>query len=553
MNQIHNNDTIAAISSGLTKSGIGVIRVSGPDSRSIVEKIFTTRSGRPIKLSEPSHIYYGFLHNVSRETSDEVLVLNMPAPHSFTGEDVVEIDCHGGILMMQRVLEAVVEQGAEHAEPGEFTKRAFLNGRIDLAQAESVIDIINAGNDEAIKTSVSQLGGNLSHYIHKLREKILHEAAFIEAALDDPEHYSLDGYKDNLNCVADDVITELEKLISGFDRGRHISNGIETVIIGRPNAGKSSLMNALLGEERAIVTQVPGTTRDTISEMLSVGSVMLRLTDTAGLRESSDEVERIGIERTLANADNAELILCVIDGTDAKHDAEYASEYDSKFHTEFGLKYKLQHNLEQNSEEGIEKASEKDPEEGVEKASNNYSEEGVEKTSEKYSEEDSAKESVKEFLKSPDQLESLIRLAASKKCASIYIINKTDIADEADISLIRKMIDEIDTSPNKLINEISAKNGSGVEQLCKSIEQLFGMGEISYSDNVIVTSARHADLLKSALDSMLELKNSINLGMSEDFYSVDLMNAYAALGRIIGEDVDEDLVNEIFSKFCMGK
>ncbi len=466
-------DTIAAISSGLSKSGIGVIRVSGPDSRNIVESIFTSKSRKKIKLQEPRHIYYGFINNVSRETSDEVLVLNMPAPHSFTGEDVVEIDCHGGVFVMQQVLEAVLTAGARNAEPGEFTKRAFLNGRIDLAQAESVIDIINADNYNAVRNSVSQLGGKLSEQINSLRAIILEQAAFIEAALDDPEHYSLDGYADILKKQANDISLKLDKLISGFERGRHITNGIETVILGKPNAGKSSLMNAMLGEDRAIVTGQPGTTRDSIRETLTIGNITLRLTDTAGLRESNDEIEQIGVNKALDSAERAELILCVIDGND--------------------------------------------------------------------------KDNMRQ------KLRELIEIAASKEAEKIYVINKTDIADESAIEEIISLIEDIDSSAKKHIIRISALTGEGIDILGKEIEAMFELGSIFYNDDAIVSSTRHLELLTKARSSINDLKNSLSTGLPEDFYSIDLMNAYKALGEIIGESVDEDLINEIFSKFCMGK
>lgn len=464
-------DTIAAISSGVVKSGIGVIRVSGPKSREITESIFTTKSGKPIRLTEPAHIYYGFIHNVSRETSDEVLVLNMPAPHSYTGEDTVEIDCHGGVLMMQRVLETVLDAGARNATPGEFTKRAFLNGRIDLSQAEAVADIINAGNDNAIRTSIAQLGGRLSDEIRAIRTEILEKTAFIEAALDDPEHYSLEGYGLELHGMVDDARERLDKLIASFERGRHINNGIETVIIGRPNAGKSSLMNLILNEERAIVTEIPGTTRDTISETATLKNVMLKLTDTAGLRESSDEIERIGIDKALHNADRAELILCVIDGS-AGADAE---------------------------------------------------------------------------------LNELVSLAESKDGRKIYIINKTDIADREKIDSIRRAIEEYGNGEKHCTIELSAKTGDGLDKLISEIESEFTLGEISYNDEIVVSSTRQLELIKKASDSLKELEMTMNAEMPEDLYSVDLMNAYAALGEILGEEVDEDLVNEIFSKFCMGK
>lgn len=460
------NDTIAAISSGMTRSGIGVIRISGPDSRSTAEKILFGKKGNTLKLTEPAHIYYGFVKNVSRETSDEVLVLNMPGPHSFTGEDVVEIDCHGGILMMKRVLEAVLEAGARHAEPGEFTKRAFLNGRIDLSQAEAVIDVINAENDNAIKASEAQLRGRLSADIREIRSEILEKTAYIEAALDDPEHYSLDGFGDEMQSFVGELTAKTEKLISSYSRGRIIENGINTVIIGRPNAGKSSLMNAMLGEERAIVTQIPGTTRDIITEHINIGSVTLNLTDTAGIRESSDAVEKIGIQRAKENADRAELILCVVDGSEALNDED----------------------------------------------------------------------------------REIIKFAAGKKCEKIFLINKSDVRDLVSRDDIEALAGE-----NAEVMSISAKNAEGIEPLCRYIESMFEAGDISINDETVITSERHYELLKQAEASLDNLRQTVEAGLPEDFYTVDLMDAYRALGEIIGEEVDEDLVNEIFSKFCMGK
>lgn len=462
-------ETIAAISSGMTKSGIGIIRVSGPESREVVEKIFRSKSGKEIKLTEPSHIYYGYIGNVSRETYDEVLVLNMPAPHSFTGEDVVEIDCHGGILVMRRALEAVIEAGARNAEPGEFTKRAFLNGRIDLSQAEAIIDLINAENDNAIRNSFEQLRGSLSAEISKLRSDILERSAYIEAALDDPEHYSLDGYDLVIIDAAYAWNNKLTGLIESFDRGRIIGNGIKTAIIGKPNAGKSSLMNAILGKDRAIVTMIPGTTRDTISENISFGNINLRLTDTAGIRESDDVIEQMGVDKALENAEDADLILYVIDGT---------GEFD-------------------------------------------------------------------------EEERKIAKMVLSKKAHTICVINKTDAADEKNTEDIITGLKEIDINADTAV--ISAKEGIGINEMYKKIEDAFDVGEISENEGVIVSSVRHLELLKAAKTSIESLIASAEAGMPEDFYTVDMMDAYHALGQIIGEETEEDLINEIFSKFCMGK
>ena len=461
------NETIAAISSGMTKSGIGIVRISGPESRAVAEKIFTTRSGKPIILDQANHIFYGFIRNVSRETSDEVLVMNMPAPHSYTGEDTVEIDCHGGILMMKRVLEAVLDAGARMAEPGEFTKRAFLNGRIDLSQAEAVIDVINARNDNAIRASMGQLKGNLSEKIREIRKRILNRTAFIEAALDDPEHYSLDGFPEQLDRETEEIIGEIGTLIRSYGRGKLISEGINTVILGKPNAGKSSLLNAILGEERAIVTQVPGTTRDTISESVSVGNITLNLMDTAGIRETDDLVEEIGVKRAIESADKADLILCVTDSS----------------------------------------------------------------------------------VPTDENDREIFRYVKNHKAKVLFVINKTDLSPSADAG---ELLSDI---PEELRDTvfISAKTGYGIEGLFERIEALFTDGGIKHNDEIVISSFRHEQLLTRAMKSLEAVRTSIADGMPEDFFTVDLMDAYEALGEITGEQVSEDLINEIFSEFCMGK
>lgn len=475
------NDTIAAISSGLTESGIGIVRISGPDSYDIINRIFRNKNGRHVDLSEPNRVHYGFIiayhdetdyteckdENVSRETLDEVLVINMRAPHTYTGDDTIEIDCHGGVLMMKRILENVIEAGARPADPGEFTKRAFLNGRIDLSQAEAVIDVINAKNDDAARASISQLKGSVSRKISELRAVILNDTAFIEAALDDPEHYSLDGYAETLKRNVLDIRDEITGLVESYKRGRIIKDGINTVILGKPNAGKSSLLNAILGEERAIVTQIPGTTRDTINESVSMGNVTLNLMDTAGIRKTDDIVEKIGVDRALKSAENADLILCVVDMS-APIEAADTELFDY-----------------------------------------------------------------------------ISRL----KAGILVVFNKSDLESCIDIQ------DVLDRLPEESRNHIviSAKYENGIEQLYKYIDKMFASGEIDYNDQLVISSVRHVLLLKKTLASLDGVLESIAMEMPEDMFTIDLMDAYKALGEICGEDVGEDLINEIFSKFCMGK
>lgn len=467
-----NNDTIAAISSGLTESGIGIVRMSGPDSFAVAEKIFCTRSGLPVDLTESNRVRYGFVRNVSRETSgtellDEVLLINLKGPHSYTGEDTIEIDCHGGVLMMRRILETMISAGARLAEPGEFTRRAFMNGRIDLAQAEAVIDVINARNDRAIKASVGQLRGDISAKISGMREVILKDTAFIEAALDDPEHYNVSDVDEELKEHINASLGQLEKLIRSYRYGKLVREGINTVIIGKPNAGKSSLLNALLGEERAIVTQIPGTTRDTIRESISLGSLSLNLMDTAGIRRTDDVVESIGVKRALDSIREADLVLCVIDA------------------------------------------------------------------SMPVGEED----------------RDILRYIRDLSVRVLFLFNKSDLAAAVDTDeLLRSMPED-----KREHLSISALTHEGIGKLTEVIEDMFSMGEISYNDEVMVSSMRHVELLKSAEESLKSVLHSIDDGMPEDFYTVDLMDAYTALGQIIGESVDDDLVNEIFASFCMGK
>ena len=396
------------------------------------------------------------------DTIDEVLVLLMRGPHSYTGEDTVEIDCHGGVFVTKKILETVIKYGARPAEPGEFSKRAFLNGRMDLSQAEAVIDIINSKNEYALKSSVNQLKGSVHKKIKEIREEILYHTAFIETALDDPEHISVDGYGDKLRGVVDKLMAEIKKLLDTVDNGRIIREGIKTVIVGKPNAGKSSLLNTLLGEERAIVTDIAGTTRDVLEENIQLQGVSLNIMDTAGIRHTEDIVEKIGVDKARANAEEADLIIYVVDSSIP---------------------------LDENDFE-------------------------------------------------------IINMIREKR--AIILLNKTDLSTVVDKDELKKWI-------TKPMIEISAKEETGIHELESTLKEMFYHGELSFNDEIYITNARHKAALNDAYQSLGKVMDSIENQMPEDFFTIDLMDAYESLGSITGETIGEDLVNEIFSKFCMGK
>lgn len=456
------SDTIAAIATALTNSGIGIIRVSGSDAFEITDKIFRPKNKKKKLKDEKTYtVHYGHIYD-GDEKIDEVLVIVMRGPHSYTAEDTVEIDCHGGVLVMKKILEAVIKNGARMAEPGEFTKRAFLNGRIDLSQAEAVIDVINSKNNYALKSSMSQLSGSMSRKVRELREKLLYEIAYIESALDDPEHISLEGYSDRLRKTVGRLKNEINKSLTSFESGRVLKEGIRTVILGKPNAGKSSLMNVLVGEERAIVTDVAGTTRDTLEENIRLNGISLNIVDTAGIRDTEDIVEKIGVDKARANADNADLIIYVVDSSRPLDENDY----------------------------------------------------------------------------------QIMKLIEGRK--SIILLNKTDL----DMVVTA---DEIENRTGKEVIAVSAKEQKGIELLENKIKELFFTGEIDFNDEDMITNVRHMSAMREAFNSLELVEQSIEEHMPEDFYSIDLMNAYEQLGTIIGEALEDDLVNEIFSRFCMGK
>lgn len=470
---MRSNDTIAAISTGMTNSGIGIVRISGEESFNIIDCIY---SGSALLSKADSHtIHYGYIKDQD-EVIDEVLVTVMRAPRTYTGEDTVEINCHGGTFVVKKVLDTVLKYGAEAAEPGEFSKRAFLNGKMDLSQAEAVIDVIHAQNEYALKSSVSQLRGSIKCKIEEIRKEILYHTAFIETALDDPEHISVDGYGNTLIEIVERIMQQLKELIHSSENGRIIKEGIQTVILGKPNAGKSSLLNVLSGRERAIVTDIEGTTRDILEEQVSLQGLNLNIIDTAGIRDTKDQIEKIGVEKAKEYAESADLIIYVVDASKE---------------------------LDENDN-------------------------------------------------------NILRMIFNKKAT--ILLNKSDLETKTTKEKLQKRIKEIIKFTNSEIKlaeipmiEISAKEEQGIQDLERTLKDMFLQGDISFNNEVFITNARQKKALTDAYVSMSKVKESIENQMPEDFYSIDLMDAYETLGSITGETIGEDLVNEIFSKFCMGK
>ncbi len=457
--------TIAAISTAMSNSGIGIVRMSGSEAVEIADRVYVSKSNKELSKQKTHTIHYGYIADEG-ETIDEVLVMLMRGPHTYTGEDTVEINCHGGVFVMKRILEVLIKNGARPAEPGEFTKRAFLNGKMDLSQAEAVGDLIVSQNEYALQSSIEQLKGNVRNKITDIRSKIIYHTAFIETALDDPEHISVDGYGDTLKVVVEELLQQIQALLDTCEDGRIIKEGLKTVILGKPNAGKSSLLNLLVKEDRAIVTDIAGTTRDTLEEHINLQGISLNIIDTAGIRETGDLVEQIGVDKAREEAEQADLILYVIDASIP---------------------------LDQNDKE-------------------------------------------------------IFKLIKNKK--TILLLNKTDletVIDRTELERNEKLSKDI-----KII-EFSAKQQSGLEELEETIKNMFFEGNLAFNNEIYITNVRHKTALKDTKKALEKVLESIEMGMPEDFYSIDLMDAYELLGSITGETIGEDLVNEIFSKFCMGK
>lgn len=457
------NRTIAAIATAVSPSGIGIIRLSGDDSFHIIKKIFKKKNQTPVFENEiESHIVtHGYIYD-NDNLIDEVLVITMKGPHTYTGEDTVEIDCHGGVLVVKKILETVIKYGANPAEPGEFSKRAFLNGKMDLSQAESVIDLINSSNQFAMDNSLKHLSGMIKESIKSMRAEIIHEIAFIESALDDPEHYSLDNYSQKLESKVNFYMEQTNNMLKNADNGRILKEGIKTVIVGKPNVGKSSFLNVLMGEDRAIVTDIAGTTRDALTESISIDGITLNVVDTAGIHNTNDVVEKIGVEKSKEYIESADLVLFLLDSSIA------------------------------------------------------------------LSKED----------------EEIFELIKDKK--SIIILNKTDLDQVI-------FYDDIRTYSLQKVLSISTKTKSGFSEIVQEIKDMFFSGNLNFNDEVYITNIRQKNCLVNCLTSLEQVKNSIEMDMPEDLLVIDLMNAYTELGNITGESIGDDLANEIFSKFCMGK
>lgn len=457
-------DTIAAIATSLGEASIGVVRVSGDGVKDVASKAFRLRNGSVPKWRDTRSLYYGqVVDPFTGVQIDECILLWMPGPRSYTAEDVAEFQVHGGIRVVQMVLEAVLKAGARLAEPGEFTKRAFLNGRIDLSQAEAVMDLIRAKTDLASRSALSQVNGRLSERIRALRKRLIELQAHVEVTIDYPEHDVESVACAQVVDTGCHLLTEIEAMIENAEVGQILREGVVTTIVGRPNVGKSSIMNALLRRDRAIVTDIPGTTRDVLEEYVNVRGIPFRLADTAGIRDTADVVERIGVEKSRQMVQSAQLVLLVL-----------------------------------NRNEPL----------------------------------------------TPEDVQLMEETAHVPR---IVVLNKIDLPATLDISEIQSRAGE---SP---VVEISAKEAEGLAALEEAMEKLVMGGMADRGDISYMTNARQSELLRAARQDLVAAVDAARAGATLDIIAVQLQSAYAALGRVIGEEVGEDLLDEIFSRFCLGK
>lgn len=459
-------ETIAAISTAIGNGGIGIIRMSGKETFSILKKIFRNRKNEELQIEtiKGYTIQYGFIIDTNTgETIDEVLVSFFKNPKSYTKEDMCEINSHGGMIVEKQILEACLQNGAILAEPGEFTKRAFLNGRIDLSQAESIMDLINSKTEKEAKASIHQLEGDLSKKLKEIRHNLLDVMADIEASIDYPEYDIEEVTNQKVLDILENTKKKLVTLKESFRSGKILKEGIKTAIIGRPNVGKSSLLNRILKEERAIVSEIEGTTRDTIEEFITIKGIPLKIIDTAGIRNTSDTIEKIGVKKALNIAEEAELILAIIDNT---------------------------------------------------------------------------KELEKEDLE-------ILQLIKDKN--AIILLNKIDIGDRH-----LENAEELQNT-NKAVVKISAKEGNGVEQLYQEMEEIFQIKELNTGEETIITNIRHKNQIELAIQYLEEAKKGVENNLPIDMIAISIKQTLEELGKITGDNVPEDIINEIFSKFCLGK
>lgn len=464
MSRLTSDDTISAISTAIGEGGIGIVRISGSKAIAIADEFFTSRSGKRAEAILSHQAVYGnIIDPENNEIIDEAIVLIMRAPRSYTREDIVEIHCHGGPVPLRRILDLTLRLGARMAEPGEFTKRAFLNGRLDLAQAEAVMDVIRAKTDASLKVAVGNLSGQLSEQVKSIRQSVLGMIAQLEAAIDFPEDDIEEATAVDVAKLINQVKSQLASLLATAQTGRILREGLATVIIGKPNVGKSSLLNALLREKRAIVTDIPGTTRDIIEEYVNIRGIPLRIIDTAGIRDTADVVEKIGVEKAKELVSQADLILLLLDWS-----APLSSE---------------------------------------------------------------------------DR--SVLELLSDRR--AIVLINKSDLPPKLELAEVERY------SEGRLVLKISVAQGEGLAELEQAIADIVYSGQVGQGEAAFVNNLRHADALRQANDRLADAMATIAAGMPPDCIVVDLRAAWEKLGEVTGDTVGEDIIDQIFSQFCIGK